>query len=58
MNGYQIKYEYEQKNGKLATVYECTVYKTYKQADNVLSEELSKLERQGYAGVQGEVIEI
>lgn len=54
---YQINYEYK-KNGRHWKTYLCTVFSSYKEADEVLCDTLSDLEAQGCTEVQGSVVEL
>ena len=58
MKEYQIKYEYNDKNGLFRKVDCCTVYNNYNKAENELSDILSDLERQGCTNVAGDIIEL
>lgn len=55
---YQIKYEYNDRNGKFIRVQCCSVFNDYKKADNELSDILSDLERQCCTNVAGDIVEI
>ena len=58
MKEYQIKYEYNDRNGMFRRVQCCTVFTDYKKAENELSDQLSDLQRQGCTNVTGDVVEI
>ena len=53
---YRVEYEYCL-NNRLVKVSCCTVFRDYKKAEELLSSEMSMLERQGYKQVQGRVVE-